>query len=1184
MSLLTSFSGNLKSFTPILKKFIGASNEDVITTLVNLKSKILDEVLSFLHERHGVKWYIAVTVDFHKFVNDEELTQQPTFHSKTRTLLPSNDVSEQYNEAVGFILENISLFVRDGSGWIFDKVVNIDLHMVRYKPLYGSSFIPTPKRLENTKAVVNIKNNDHKCFLWSVLAGIHPYPLKHYHYRVSFLSKYEKLINMEGIEYPVKITDINKFEKSNSSISINLFGYEKDQKHEEIFPLRITVHKNRKNHVNLLMLTNEQGNTHYCLVKDLSRLLSYSTKHNGKKFYCIFCLHRFSNKSLLDKHEPICAPYGVQKTRLPYGNEKWEYFKNYTLSNKVPFTIYADFESFLEPIHTCDFNPSTSHSNNVAKHVPSGFCYVIINRKGKAIKPPVVYNKDNVVDTFLKMLMKEAKKLMRKINTHAPLIYNTNEEVCFKSSKMCHLCRKPFIDDEVKVRNHDHLDGKYLGAAHGSCNMNFKVPSHIPVFFHNLKGYDSHHLMSGLGKFASEKVSCLATSSERYISFSLGSLRFLDSLQFLNTSLDSLVKNLAVNGKDDFKILNQCKGDENLDLLLCKGVYPYEYMTDKSKFTDTSLPSKEYFYNTLTESLISEDDYKRAQKIWHTFKMKNMGDYHNLYLETDTLLLADVFERFRKVSIDNYDIDPCNVYSAPGLAWNAMLKMTGIKLELVTDIEQHLMWESSIRGGNAVIPHRFAKANNRYLPNYDPSLPSSYLIFFDCTNLYGTSMKEFLPYSDFKMMTKEEFNKIDFEKVEDNSDIGYILEIDLTYPKELHEVHNQYPLAPLKQVVTEEMLSPYSKKLLSQLGMPITETEKLLTTLEDKKKYVLHYRNLKFYLKMGLELKKIHRVLSFRQSAWLTPFIDFNTEKRKQALNVFEKDFFKLMNNATYGKSLENVRSRIDFKLVVNEKDLLKWAASPRLKRFIPYDENLAGLALKQQCILLNRPLYIGFSVLDISKLLMYKFHYEWAVEKYGSKVKLCMTDTDSLLYFVETDDIYADIKDDLHLFDTSDYPNTHDCYSLKNKKKLGTFKDEMNGKPIREYCGLRAKCYSVLDFHQNEKNVAKGVPRVAIKKQLKHEEYKKCLFNQEQKSTQSCTIRSDKHQLFTRKISKLSLTPYDNKRYILEDGVSTFAYGHHKIMKKKLKKKLNKYKDNEEPVCKKKVPSSSVSPSTSAN
>ena len=1120
------------------------NTHNIHTLLHDYKHKIITTVRrEAVMLRNSIKWYLVAHVNFKKIINNENVTTTSIFRSRTERMLLTDDLDEQYSVFSEKICESVGKFTRDGSGWIENGVRMLEVNIVKYHPLVASSFIPTPSTLHATKSVVNVRNNDEKCFLWSVLAGLHP--IASNPHRVRHYVEYENELNMTGIPYPVEVNKIVRFEIQNVNVSVNVFGYEEN----EVYPLRITEHRARAYHVNLLLLSDYNNSTHYCLIRDMSRLLFGMTKNRNKKFFCNYCLHRFCDntnaddaRQRLEAHQVHCSKYGAQKVKLPAENDKWMYFKDYTLCHRVPYTVYADFESFIVPIARCSRNVDSSHSDNVAQHIPASFCYVIVDWTGKAIAEPVLYRGKNVVSTFLQMLMNDVETLDRDFN--APMQLTDDEQKRYENSTHCHLCKKRITTD--RVRNHCHITGQFLGAAHSVCNLNFKIPKHVPVFFHNMSGYDCHHLMQGFGKYKNAKMSCIATTSERFISVTLGSLRFLDSLRFMNTSLEKLVSNLS---KDKFKILQQFY-TSNVDLLLRKGVYPYEYVTNESKFIETQLPAREHFYSTLTESSVTDDDYAHANTVWSSFNMRTFGEYHDLYLKTDVLLLADVFENFRNMSLQYYELDPCNMYTAAGLAWNAMLKMTNVRLELLTDIDQHLYIEESVRGGVAMIPHRYCKANNPYVPDYDANKPHNYIMYLDCTNLYGTAMTQNLPISDFRWLDNNEIRALNVHSLRDDSDIGYILEVDLCYPQHLHDLHTDYPLAPEKRTITDNMLSPYCMrmKLLKNFSCSTATVEKLVTSLEDKKSYIVHYRTLKLYLELGMVLKAVHRVLTFRQHAWLKPFIEFNTAKRKVACNAFEKDFFKLMNNAPYGKSLENVRKRTDFKLVANQRQLHKLTANPRLQHFFVYNEDLVGISMKKPVITLNRPLYVGTSVLDISKLIMYRFHYGFIVNTYGPRVRLCMTDTDSLLYFIQTDDVYKDIEQNLALFDTSDYPTTHPCYCEVNKKKLGTFKDETNGVPILEFVGLRAKCYSLITVNNNEKKVAKGVPRVAIVNQLKHQLYKDCVKTKCQLYTTAQTIRSEQHILYTKQIAKQSLSPYDDKRYILDDGESTFAYGHYKI------------------------------------
>ncbi|KAK3733350.1 hypothetical protein QZH41_003614 [Actinostola sp. cb2023] len=318
----------------------------------------------------------------------------------------------------------------------------------------------------------------------------------------------------------------------------------------------------------------------------------------------------------------------------------------------------------------------------------------------------------------------------------------------------------------------------------------------------------------------------------------------------------------------------------------------------------------------------------------------------------------------------------------------------------------------------------------------------------------------------------------DLMTLPDDGTEGYILEVDLSYPEELHDLHNDYPLAPERQKVTQDMLSPYCQQLNEELNLGGAPVAKLVPNLNDKQHYILHYRNLKQYLSLGMKLTKVHRVLGFDQSPWLKSYIDFNTEKRKHATNDFEKDFFKLMNNSVFGKTMENLRKRVSVKLINTPKQLKKLTANPLFDYFRIFDENLVGVDMKKPSLYLNRPIYVGFCILDISKILMYDFHYNVIKQKYGNNATLLFTDTDSLCYNIKTEDIYEDMYEDLDLYDTSEYPRDHVLHSTVNKKVLGKMKDETHGLPIEEFVGLRPKMYSLL-YHEEgrevEKKTAKG-------------------------------------------------------------------------------------------------------------
>ena len=714
-----------------------------------------------------------------------------------------------------------------------------------------------------------------------------------------------------------------------------------------------------------------------------------------------------------------------------------------------------------------------------------------------------------------------------------------------ESQENCNLCEKPLLQKNFRdaVKDHCHITGRYRGAAHNECNLKMRIKSktdQIPIVFHNLRGYDAHHLMQAMSNLQKE-VKCVANNMEKYITFSVGGLRFIDSLKFLQGSFDSLVR---ATPKESLKITSTISNGS--ELLYKKGIYPYEYMDSWARFSETSLPDKQMFYSKLNDEHITEDEYAHAQKVRETFECKTLGDYHDLYVKTD----VDVFENFRKLCLEQYGLDLAHYFTSPGLSWDALLKKTGVELELFTDLEKHLFVERGIRGGISMVSKRYAKANNPLVPDYDVSKPNSYIMYLDANNLYGWTMSKPLPKRDFKwkrvMPTEEEIlNK------KENAKNGWILEVDLEYPAELHEEHNSYPLAPEKKVVKKECMSEYQKRLIKDLELKPPDSKKLLLTLEDKKDYVVHYRNLQFYLKQGMKLKRVKRVLEFEQECWMEPYIRMNTEFRKKAKNDFEKNFYKLMNNSVFGKTMENLRNRVDIKMVrSNEKDKIrKLVASPLYSRHVIFTNDLVGIDMRKSRLLLNKPVYTGMKILDNSKILMYDFFYNHLKKQYGKNCDLLYTDTDSLLLKIKTDDVYKDIKSNEKHYDTSDYPKEHPLHSNVNKKVLGKMKDECAGTPISEVVCLRSKMYSILKADEKNIKKAKGVKKSVIKKQIKHEQYKETLFGTQQMWHGMNILRSEGHEIYGMHINKISLSPFDSKRWIADDGVNTKAYGYNTWM-----------------------------------
>ena len=320
-------------------------------------------------------------------------------------------------------------------------------------------------------------------------------------------------------------------------------------------------------------------------------------------------------------------------------------------------------------------------------------------------------------------------------------------------------------------------------------------------------------------------------------------------------------------------------------------------------------------------SKISESDYKHAQRVWEEFGIRNIGDYHDLYLRTDVVLPANVFEAFRDTCLKHYSLDPVHFYTAPGLAWKACLEKTGVRLELLTDPDMLLMFERGIQGGITQAVHRYASANNKYMGDlYDLSKESSYLQYLNANNLYGWAMSQPLPTSKFKWV---DIKPIQISTLAASKIKGYLLEVNIKYPTDLHNPHNDLPFMCDK--------------------MTINKVKKLVPNLKDKKNYVIHIRALDQVLRHGLVLERIHRAVEFNQMDWMKPYIDFNTKHRTAATNDFEKDFFKLMNNPVFRKTTEYIRKHRNIKLVTNKDKHLRTIMKPNFKSGVLFGENLMG-------------------------------------------------------------------------------------------------------------------------------------------------------------------------------------------------------------------------------------------------
>ncbi|XP_071056426.1 uncharacterized protein [Onthophagus taurus] len=895
-----------------------------------------DDIPSFLTRSEGaVKRMIEVSLDrcgpsikvqiefFANYVkaaydengDEDVLMSEKNCNCKFQVVSVGTDLHEVYVGKCREILAQSEEFQERDSGWAFFSVSHLLLNIKKFEPIPGSSYIRLSQVIAEKHACVNIKNyEDDACLAWCLTAALHP--ANHSHDRTTSYPHYSQVLNLQGITFPITLKDIINVEKLNN-LSINVYELLSSSSGKYTVEGPIYFTKQRRDiHINLLYLY-ENGKGHFVLIKNLSRLISNQwVNRNGSIHLCDGCLTRFSSADKLLAHQTYDCNHVM--TVLPTTDLKSKpnffglktpqnilEFNNYKFAQMAPFVIYADFESLLKPIDYCKQSSAKSFTEKIEEHQPYSFAYYIVSNIDSSLNKFETYAGPDAPKICISKLIDDVKLLYNKyFKTVKPIIPLTaDEQRHFESAENCIICQNPFTSNQVKVRDHCHISGKYRGPTHSNCNRNFKLQNFIPIFFHNFSGYDCHLFIKEMGDADKDGLDVLPNNKERYINFS---------------------KRVLVD-----KVISEDKSVKNVFFKL--------RFVDSFRFMASSLDS-------LAEG-ISDEQYAHAQTVWKKFNCHTFKDYSDLYLKTDVLLLADVFEKFRR--------------------------------------------------------SRF------------------------------------------------------------------------TYPG--------------------------------------------------------------------------------------THCIDKNTELRQSAKNDFEKDFFKLMNNAVFGKTMENVDKRVDVRLVTSWDDIRsgETAGRPRLgarsliaklnfKSVKVFTETFSAIQMERLHVVYDKPLYVGFTVLELSKLLMYDFYYDFLKPKYGEDVQLCYMDTDSFTVLIKSDDVYNDVKLNLDKFDTSNYsPDNRFDIPLQNKAVLGKMKDENCGNVMVEFIGLRSKVYAnrVADGRVTKKS--KGIRKAVVKQKLSFQNYFDCLHSNSVLCRKQLLFRSFNHTVFTVLQNKLALSPHDSKRCIDADGIKTLAWGH---------------------------------------
>jgi hypothetical protein len=570
-------------------------------------------------------------------------------------------------------------------------------------------------------------------------------------------------------------------------------------------------------------------------------------------------------------------------------------------------------------------------------------------------------------------------------------------------------------------------------------------------------------------------------------------------------------------------------------------------LDSEDKLREFDLPGRGAFFDTLTDSLrITEAEYDRALRAFQQFRCLTFNDYLLRYLELDCSLLADVFENFRSTAITNTGLDPANFITLPQFTFSAAFRQT--QCDLLTETEMYEFFEDGIRGGMSFVNTHHVKADS-----------GTFISYWDENNLYGNALRQLLPTSNFRWLTDHEIALIDWLNVDTEGDFGYVLKVDLSYPVNIHDITQDFPLAPEPANVTYDMFTPFMRDQWARRcefrggNNGYKPEKKLLMTCRDKVEYVVHFKLLKFYLEMGMKITRIHQVIQFNQQPIFKNYIDNNSALRQAATCDFTKDLYKFLNNALFGKTMENVRGRKDFKLRTSEAQMLKDTSKPHYLRSHEFSPELILNELVNLEVNLNKPIFIGQAVLDLSKLIMYSLRYRKLPlyeNEFGGKIKVIGGDTDSLFCCIEGIDLFEQLHPAMlrdELLDSSNYPHDHGLYSVRHKAQLGCIKDEVEGEKLVEAVLLKPKCYSMKTASGMIcKKRAKGIQK-CVKDRIPHDLFLQVYHLQEEIVRSTRRFETNNHVVTTIRQQKWALSALDNKRAWVGPNTS-LPFGHYRL------------------------------------
>ncbi len=959
----------------------------------NMEISVTSQLLYYLRLHGSIRFQF----NFAALMKKDDIMDTWFFQSNVQNVLSGEyELRQKITDEFSRLRQKVIDFDmnHEGSGWSFVTAEGFTIRIVKISSKTMGRFIPFKPRNENNnilrsaiRQTINVKNYDDKCVLYNIVLAKFSSEIKGDLTNPSNLEKYIKFINQKDVEYPVMEKDIHFLEMNNRStlnIAINIWKFYSTN-HIEPFFISKNISRGHTD-CNMIMIQSKQGSddsitNHLIYIKDLNALFretGTTNQQRKKKYFCPVCkcfkttshknmsahFKQCRNPNFFNKYyAPARAMYLPEGNIIPPPN-------SYRTSSPV-LRGFFDFETLhkknqkvmceicyqrlkklgcMKKITMYCKHQKKKQIFNLTELPAICFSLILVNQKNKKVFEAFHTGEDSA-EYFTQLLLNKEDSFMEYIDRNMKMKMTDMDKEAFKASTHCEQCGKIFNDEIIKCRDHDHFSGKFRSALCNFCNLQKKNLLYIPLYCHNLSGFDSHLIVKAF-QLDKSRFNSISRNEEKLITMQIGNFKLIDTMSFMPESLENLTKFLKEKGGSKFiqtKKLAQNKKSK-LNLLLCKGIFPYEYISNKNKIHEQCLPSKEEFYSTLKEKHISEEEYNHALNVWKKFKCKTIKDYMKLYCRSDVHLLADVWNNFCIETSKHLKIHPEAGYiTLPSYAFDCFkYKMYNEKGMLMNVIDEdmktfHTDISKGIRGGSVIIKQKAAfdsvmekellkMANKEELKEFEEihkimvggAIKERCLIAFDFNNLYGHSMTSKMPLDNFEAMTNKDILK--HQSIFDNifrsrsikhyyqdSDVGFIFCAQLEFPKETQERLLDFPLAPEQLIIDEEMLSEGQRQTWSRLfSQPYSSNnhKKMVNSFAVKKEYTSHYRLLSFLASLGVKIKLL-RGYSFHQVDFISSYVLFCSEQRKQSNNNADKKLWKNMANIIYGKfigKLENIQ------------------------------------------------------------------------------------------------------------------------------------------------------------------------------------------------------------------------------------------------------------------------------------